>query len=190
MVTLWKNDQQLCWLSGRMTSSFVDCVLWEISRHLLCRYLAERDWSYLHHQRWQRPCSPSTENLGCEQQNETHLVWLIFEVSIPTWICFPSENFLWHVGTHLMIAKSSLKACPEKTLTTACLQEGEYVSAKKLGIKTVGGYLLKRSIFFQEIMYPLCSLMWHKLWRCVTRSYIHTLYLADTLAYQLKFESF
>ena len=60
---------------------------------------------------------------------------------------------------------------------------------KNQGLKQWEG-IYSKGAYFQEIMYPLCSLMWHKLWRCVTRSYIHTLYLADTLAYQLKFESF
>ena len=190
MVTFWKNDQQLCWLSGRMTSSFVDCVLWEISRHLLCRYLAERDWSYLHHQRWQRPCTPSTENLGCEQQNKTHLVWLIFEVSIPTCICFPSENFLWHVGTHLMmdLNQKLIKSMPREDTCCSMFTIRQKCLCKKLGVKKWEGICLKGTYFqgFTVSMYQLTNFLWHKLWRFVSRSYITR---AD-IALSAKFESF
>ena len=38
-------------------------------------------------------CLTSDDQLWCH----SHLVWLVFEVSIPTCTCFPSENFLWLV---------------------------------------------------------------------------------------------
>ena len=33
----------------------------------------------------------------------SHLVWLVFEASIPTWTCFPSENFLCLVSVAFFV---------------------------------------------------------------------------------------
>ena len=103
---------RLQWLSWRTITIFSDRVLWEISRHMLCRYLAERDWSYLHHQWWQWLCTSSTKTLSSEQW--MRLWWFVY-------MC---------IGTHSMmdLNQKVIKAWPEKTITTACLQN---VSAKK-----------------------------------------------------------
>ena len=63
-----------------------------------------------------------------------------------------------------------IKAWPEKTITTACLQN---VSAK-LGVKKWEGICSKGAYFqgFTVNMYQLTNFLWHKLWRCVTKSYI------------------
>ena len=128
---------RLWWLSRRMASSFVDCVLWEISRHMLCWYLIERDWSYLHHQWWQGPCTPSTENLGGEQQTK----W-----GYSDFVCTC-------IGTHLLQHEMSLQ---------------------KLGALKLEGIHSKGTYFqgFTVNMYQLTNFLWHKLWRCVTRSYV------------------
>ena len=39
-------------------------------------------------------CRDGVKALWCH----SHLVWLVFEASIPTCTCFPSENFLWLVS--------------------------------------------------------------------------------------------
>ena len=51
--------------------------------------------SYLWKQ-WQNGtrCRDGMKVLWCH----SHLVWLVFEASIPTCTCFPSENFLWLVN--------------------------------------------------------------------------------------------